>query len=227
MRYLPIELDVAGREALVVGAGAEALAKVDRLIDAGARVTVIAEGAPGPDLAARAAEGRITLLERAAADEDLAGKVVVFAAPPGTPEGEARAARWHAAARASGALFCAIDRPEASTFVNAAVARAPGLTMTFSTEGASPGAARRVREDLEALFADPRWARFVSALAELRASLPRGQRAARMAEAVRGFAVEARLRFPAWLDPPHEPVGSRRDDPQGNGGSDHRERRGR
>jgi precorrin-2 dehydrogenase/sirohydrochlorin ferrochelatase len=201
MRYLPIELDVAGREALVVGAGPEALSKVDRLIDAGARVTVIAEAAPGPELEARAADGRIVLLARGATDADLAGKAVVFAAPPSTAEGEARAGRWHAEARAAGRLFCAIDRPEASTFVNAAIARAPGLTMTFSTGGASPGAARRVREDLEALFADPRWARFVSALGALRASLPRGERAARMAEAVKGFAIEARLRFPAWFEP--------------------------
>jgi precorrin-2 dehydrogenase/sirohydrochlorin ferrochelatase len=202
MRYLPIELDVAGREALVVGAGAEALSKVDRLIDAGARVTVIAERDPGPELEARAADGRIALLAREATDADLAGKVIVFVAPPTTAGGEARSLRWHAAARAGGGLFCAIDRPEACTFVNAAIARAPGLTMTFSTGGASPGAARRVREDLGALFADPRWARFIEALAALRASLPRGQRAARMAEAVNGFAIEARLRFPAWFEPP-------------------------
>jgi precorrin-2 dehydrogenase / sirohydrochlorin ferrochelatase len=201
MRYLPIELDVAGREALVVGVSAEALSKVDRLIDAGARVTVIAERAPGPELLSRAAGGRIALIEREATDADLDGRVIVFAATPSTAEGEARAGRWHAAARAAGALLCTMDRPEVSTFVNAAIARAAGLTMTFSTGGASPGAARRVREDLEALFADPRWARFLSALGALRARLPRGQRAARMAEAVKGFAIEARLRFPAWFEP--------------------------
>src|SRR5580704_7309339 len=121
MRYLPIELDVAGREALVVGAGAEALSKVDRLIDAGARVTVIAERDPGPELEARAADGRIALLAREATDADLAGKVIVFVAPPTTAGGEARSLRWHAAARAGGGLFCAIDRPEACTFVNAAI----------------------------------------------------------------------------------------------------------
>ena len=199
MRYLPVGLDLSGREALVVGAGAEVPAKIERLLAAGARVTVIA---PEPDDAtlARAAAGEITLERREPTDTDLEGKAIVFAAPAATPEGEARARRWHAEAVRRGALLCTIDRPEACTFVSMATVRAPGLTMAFGTEGASPGAARRIREDLEALFADPRFGRFIDRLAALRATLPRGQRAARMAEAVKGFAIEARLRFPAWID---------------------------
>jgi precorrin-2 dehydrogenase / sirohydrochlorin ferrochelatase len=34
----------------------------------------------------------------------------------------------------------------------------------------------------------------------MREKLPRGERAAKMAEAVKGFAVEARLRFPDWFE---------------------------
>lgn len=205
MRYLPIAVDVRGREALVVGTGAEVLSKIDRLIEAGARVTVITEGEPGAEIEARAASGSIALLRRAATDADLEGKAIVFAAPFTTPEGEARARRWHAQAIAAGTLFSAIDRPEACTFVSHAVARAPGLTIAIGTEGVSPGAARRIREDLEALFADPRFAKLLEALAKLRAGLPRGERAARMAKAIEGFAIEARLRFPAWLDRGEDP----------------------
>jgi precorrin-2 dehydrogenase/sirohydrochlorin ferrochelatase len=97
-------------------------------------------------------------------------------------------------------LFCTLDRPEASTFTNVAVVRTPGVTMTFGSSGRSPGLVRRIREDLEALFSDARFGRFVDELAALRASLPRGERAARMADAVRGFAVEARLRYPEWFE---------------------------
>ena len=68
--------------------------------------------------------------------------------------------------------------------------------MTVGTGRRSPAVARRVREDLEALFADARLARLLDRLAALRASLPRGERAARLAAAVKGFAVEVRLRFP-------------------------------
>ncbi|MFT3767802.1 MAG: NAD(P)-dependent oxidoreductase [Minicystis sp.] len=204
MRYLPVGLDLRDREALVVGAGGEIPAKIDRLIAAGARVTVIV-AEPDAEIEARARAGAIVLHQREPTDHDLDGKAIVFTAPFTTPEEEARARRWHAEAMRTGRLVCAIDRPEASTFVSTAIVQAPGITMTFGTDGASPGAARRIREDLEALFADPRFARFVERLAALRASLPRGQRAARMAEAVKGFAVEARLRFPDWLERGEDP----------------------
>lgn len=205
MRYLPIELDVRGRDALVAGASPEVLSKIDRLLAAGARVTVIAPDPAGAEIEARAASGAIALLRREVDDADLEGKAVVFLAPTTTPADEARARRLHERALRAGLLLSTIDRPETSTFVSSAVVSASGLTMTFSTAGASPGTARRIREDLEALFSDPRFARFLEALGALRAKLPRGERAARMAEAVKGFGVEARLRFPAWFERQAEP----------------------
>jgi precorrin-2 dehydrogenase/sirohydrochlorin ferrochelatase len=205
MRYFPIELDVRGRHALVVGASAEVVTKIDRLIAADARVTLIAEGLLGPEIEAWEQKGALTVVRRAFTERDLEDKAVVFLAPPHTPEEEALARRLYQDALRDGRLVCAVDRPESSTFVNAAVARAPGLVMTFSTEGTSPGAARRIREDLEAIFADPRWERFLAALLRLRASLPRGERAARMAEVVKGFAVEGKLRFPDWLERGDDP----------------------
>ncbi len=198
MVTFPVEVVLQGRRALLVGAGPDVASRVDRLLEAGALVTVVTEGPPGPELEERAS--RVTLLTRAATDADLEGQAIVFAAPATTPEGEARARRWHAEAARAGRLFCAVDRPEACTFVNSAVARVGGLTMTFSTGGHSPGLARRLREDLEALFSDARFARFLTQLGALRASLPRGARVAPMADALRGFAVEARLRFPAWFE---------------------------
>jgi precorrin-2 dehydrogenase/sirohydrochlorin ferrochelatase len=200
MLTFPVELVLRDREALVIGTGPETLPKIERLIEAGARVTAITEGEAGAEIEALAARGAITLHTREAADADLEGKAIVFAAPFTTPEGEARAKRWHAEAIRKGTLFCAIDRPEACTFTSSAIVRASGITMTFSTGGTSPGAARRIREDLAALFATPRFAGFMAALAELRRKLPRGERAPRMAAAVRGFAIEATLRFPEWFD---------------------------
>jgi precorrin-2 dehydrogenase/sirohydrochlorin ferrochelatase len=191
-----LELVLQGRDALVVGPVPELGARVERLLEAGARVTVLeAHGEPDPAIA-----GRVAWTARPAEDGDLEGKAIVFVAAWATPEEEARARRWHADAMRRGALFCTLDRPEASTFTNVAVVRTPAVTMTFGSSGRSPGLVRRIREDLEALFSDPRFARFVDELARLRASLPRGERAARMAEAVRGFVLEARLRYPEWFE---------------------------
>lgn len=204
MRYLPVEVDVAGREALVVGANVEVLSKIDRLLDAGARVLVVAPGEVAPEIEERARTGlvgQLTIERRQVTEADALGKAVVFIATPL----DALAGPFHERARREGTLLCTLDRPELSTFVNPALVRASGMSITFATGGTSPGAVRRIREDLEALFGDPRFGRFLEALSDLRAKLPRGERAARMAEAVRGFVVDARLRFPAWFERGEEP----------------------
>ncbi|EYF01330.1 precorrin-2 dehydrogenase/sirohydrochlorin ferrochelatase family protein [Chondromyces apiculatus] len=228
MRLFPIALDLNGRSALVIGAHGEAPHTIQRLLAAGARVTVLAP--PGlaasdtttrdaetrdketPDVAPSRAEApdidpailaaadaaRLTLHRRPFQDSDLEGQAIVFLAPLD----DALSRRLHRDLSAAGRLVCTLDRPEVSTFSNMAVAEVPGLTMTFSTHGASPATARRIREDLTALFSDPRFARYLDALHRARAALPRGEaRMARMRAAVQGFAIEARLRFPSWFDP--------------------------
>jgi precorrin-2 dehydrogenase/sirohydrochlorin ferrochelatase len=205
MRYLPIELEVRGRDALVIGVSTEVVSKIDRLVEAGAHVTVIAEGDPGSEVEERAREGIITLHRRAFADADLAGKLIVFIAPFTTPEGEAEALRLHAWAVRENRLLCTVDRPEACTFINAAIVEVSGLKLTISTGGASPGLARRLREDLGAVLGDPRVGAFVERLRSLREALPRGERAARMAEAVKDFSLSATLRFPPWFDHGEDP----------------------
>lgn len=196
VRYFPVELDVAGRDVLVVGARGEVVSKIGRLIDAGARVLVTTTAEVDASVVQWVNEGRVRLERREAQLEDMDGKALVFVA---TDEAE-RAPPFYARALAEGRLLCTVDRPELSTFTNPAVVRASGLTMTFASGGTAPGAMRRIREDLEALFSDPRFGRFMDALGRLRASLPRGQRTEKMSEAVRGFGIEGTLRFPSWID---------------------------
>src|SRR5262245_46917473 len=80
MRYLPILVDLAGRPCLVVGGGAVAARKVEQLLGAGARVTVVATriGAPMRQLAA--VEPRVRLEERPYRAGDLDGVALAFAA---------------------------------------------------------------------------------------------------------------------------------------------------
>jgi precorrin-2 dehydrogenase / sirohydrochlorin ferrochelatase len=195
VRYLPIAVDVAGRSAVVIGATLETVSKIARLLDAGARVTVFATGAVHPDVLAREAEGTLRIERREPSADDLGAATIVFVAP----EEEARGQALMAWARGEQRLLCTIDRPEACTFVNPAVAQGPGIEVAVSTGGVSPATARRLREDLEAALADPLLARYLEALAALRASLPRAERAARMKAAAAGFALEARFTFPAWV----------------------------
>ncbi len=196
MRYFPLELDVVGREVLVIGASGEVVSKIARLLEASAQVVVMTTGPVDPLVDEWVAAGRVKLERRDARIEDVEGKTLVFVATIDVD----RAPPFYERAVREGRLLCTVDRPELSTFVNPAVVRASGLTMTFASGGTAPGAMRRIREDLEALFSDPRFGRFLHALGQLRAQLPRGARAEKMAEAVRGFGIDARLRFPSWLD---------------------------
>ncbi|WP_437590569.1 precorrin-2 dehydrogenase/sirohydrochlorin ferrochelatase family protein [Sorangium sp. So ce1000] len=202
MRLFPIALDLNGRRALVIGADGEAPHTVERLLAVGARVSVVAPGQVDGSIERASREGLLDLHRRAFVDGDLAGAAIVFL----VPGDDALSLRLHRELAGAGRLVCTLDRPEVSNFANPSVVSASGLTMSFSSHGVSPGTIRRIREDLGALFSDPRFARYIEALRRLRESLPRGpERAARMRRATLGFGLEARLRFPAWLERGDEP----------------------
>ncbi|WP_437715323.1 NAD(P)-dependent oxidoreductase [Sorangium sp. So ce448] len=202
MRLFPIALDLNGQRALVIGADGDAPYTVERLLSAGARVSVVAPGQVDGSIEQASREGRLDLHRRAFLEGDLAGAAIVFL----VPGDEALSRRLHRELAGAGRLVCTLDRPEASNFANPSVVSASGLTMSFSSHGVSPGTIRRIREDLSALFSDPRFARYIEALRRLRESLPRGpERAARMRRATLGFGLEARLRFPEWLERGDEP----------------------
>ena len=78
----PVELDLAGRVAVVVGGGAVALRRTRALVEAGARVTVIAPDTPDvpPEVTSDLAALPVTLRRRRYRDGDLAGAWLVHAA---------------------------------------------------------------------------------------------------------------------------------------------------
>lgn len=204
-RPFHVALDLEGRDALVVGGDDEGLRRTRALIRAGARVLVVAPGTVVPDLAELEASGAITIVRRAPSEADMDGKAIAVI----STADEAHAPAIVARARRTGQPICTVDRPEHATFSHPAVLEVgaphardpqvtPGVTIAISTGGTSPLLARRIREDLEAIFADPRFAALCAKLAEERARTPRGERAAVAAERLSGFAIEGRLRLPAW-----------------------------
>jgi precorrin-2 dehydrogenase/sirohydrochlorin ferrochelatase len=192
---LPLELDVRGRDALVVGASGEAVSKIERLVLSGARVRVVAPGEVDARVEGLASAGHVAMERRAFEERDLGDAWVVFVAP----DYDALGPSLHAWAVRERRLLSMLDRPKLSTFTNPAVARAHGLTIAMSSGGAAPGAMRRLREDLEAIFADPRLGRFLERLRALRAEVPPGERKARLRDAVLGFGLVGHLVFPDWL----------------------------
>jgi len=188
---IPVEVLVRDRLALVVGGGGEALSKLRRLTRAGARIEWFPDGATAEDRAAGVALGA-TILDAPPEEAVLATAAIVFF----TTEQEERGALAATSARARGTLVCTLDRPDHSTFVNPAVAEGAGVRLSISTGGASPGLARRLREELERLLAAPELAPFVATTSRLRAKLPRGERFKRMSAIFADLRLEGRWTLP-------------------------------
>jgi precorrin-2 dehydrogenase/sirohydrochlorin ferrochelatase len=146
-RYYPAFLDIEGAVAVVVGGGEVAAAKVQALLDSGARVTVISPRLAEP-LAALAQSGAIAWAAREFAARDLSGARVVIAATDAAEVNTTVAQEG----RAQGALVNVVDNPEQCDFIAPAVVRRGALTIAVGTSGTSPAMARRVREEIEALF---------------------------------------------------------------------------
>ena len=157
--YYPICLSLDGRQALVVGGGAVACRKVESLLAAGARVTVVSPEIY-PEL--RRLDG-VRLVERPFEEADVSGAAVVFAATDDAAVNH----RVAVAARARGALVNVVDTPAECDFIVPSTLVRGDLTISVSTGSAAPALSRRLRLELEALFPEA-YADYVALLADLR-----------------------------------------------------------
>ena len=149
MGFYPIVLELRDRPVLVVGGGSVAERKVDGLLQAGARPTLVSpmlsEG-----LQTHARAGRIRWIDRSYRRGDVAGHALVVVA---TDDGAVNA-EVAAESRAHGVWVNAADDPPHCDFTLPSVLRRGKLTIAVSTGGTSPALARAIREELECYFTD-------------------------------------------------------------------------
>jgi uroporphyrin-III C-methyltransferase/precorrin-2 dehydrogenase/sirohydrochlorin ferrochelatase len=165
--YLPVALNLEGRQCLVVGGGEVAERKVEALLDASANVVVVASSLSAR-IEALGLFHAIEIRPRAYVTEDLDGVFLVVAA---TDDREANA-RVAAEARERGALVNAVDDPSSCDFITPAVVRRGDIQVAITTGGVSPALARHLRELLDRLLA-PEYEELAALLAEARAELRR------------------------------------------------------
>jgi len=137
----PVFLKLRGLPVVVVGGGRVAASKLEGLLAAGARVTVIAPQV-GEDI-----RGRAAVVERAFQPSDLDGARWVIAAA--TPEVNREVA---AAAATRGLFVNAVDDPEHATAYLGGVVRRGEVELAISTGGVAPALAGLLREALDALL---------------------------------------------------------------------------
>jgi siroheme synthase-like protein len=165
--YYPVFLDLTDRPVLVVGGGPVAEGKVEGLLAAGANVTVVSPTVT-PRLAGWVAAGRIEYLPRPYQDGDVAGRRLALVATDDPAVSGAVAAEG----RELGVWVNAADEPARCEFILPAVIRRGRLVVAVSTGGASPAAARAIREELEAYLTEDH-ATLVEMAAEAREDLRR------------------------------------------------------
>lgn len=146
-RLYPIFLKLTAVPVLVVGGGAVATRKVRRLVESGAKVTVISPEST-EELQGLAELGRITFYSRTADKADLAGFSLIYLSTD-NPQVNAKLAQ---AAIANGVWVNVADGPELSTFYLPAVVERERLQIAISTAGSSPALARSIRLELEEQF---------------------------------------------------------------------------
>jgi len=178
----PMFVKLAGRRCLVVGGGPIAEAKVESLLAAGARVTVVSP-ALTEKLHRLQRQGAFDWYARRFEACDLQKAFLVIAA---TSDDATNDAVYREADR-TGILCNAVDQPPRCHFYFPAVVQRGDLQIAISTAGRSPSLAQRLRKEFEAQFG-PEYSEWVKWLGEAREALME-----------RKLAFHARKRLLAYL----------------------------
>lgn len=165
MTLFPAFLKLQNWPVLVVGGGTIAASKIRSLLEAGARVTVVAPQLH-PQLAERARHQEITWLAKRFEPSDLDRKFLVIAA---TAIPELNASVFHEADQRN--ILCnAVDDVHHCHFYYGSVVQRGDLQIAISTNAKSPALAQRLRKELEQQFG-PEYAEWLNHLGEAREHL--------------------------------------------------------
>lgn len=149
MAKYPLNLDLTGRKALVIGAGVVAKRKVSSLVEAGALVTVVAkrvdqaftDHCKGLDF---------KLVEGVYSVEHLTDAVIAIAATNDSDLNK----KIYADCREHKVICNVVDVPELCDFYVPAVVRRGSLQIAIGTDGASPAYSAHVRKKLQEMFTE-------------------------------------------------------------------------
>jgi precorrin-2 dehydrogenase/sirohydrochlorin ferrochelatase len=155
-------MKLTGRQCLVVGAGKIGEAKIEGLLETGARIRVIALDATAP-VREWARAGKIDLEVRAFAKDDLQGAFLVVVATSSRSLNE----RIYDEAQRLSVLCNVVDVPDLCDFFYPSIVRRGDLQIAVSTAGQSPSLAQKIRQQLEKQFG-PAYAAWVAELGETR-----------------------------------------------------------
>ncbi len=195
-----VSLNVEGRSCLVLGGEEEAVEKIERLLDAGAKVTVV-NPTLHTSLRKLTASGKIIHRGRLFRATDVQSGVTLVMNT--LLDDVALAKSLYELSKTERFLVWSIDQAEYSTLLMSALLKRGPLRIAISTSGTAPALARVLRENLETVF-DEEFDQFLDWLGALRDELKKTEssdrrRRERLLDAVDGFALVATLQYPnSW-----------------------------
>jgi uroporphyrin-III C-methyltransferase/precorrin-2 dehydrogenase/sirohydrochlorin ferrochelatase len=147
MDYFPAFLRLQGKHCLLVGGGEVATRKARLLMNAGARLTVVAPDICGA-LIAVCGNGDVSYHRRKFRDDDVRDHWLIVAA---TDDEDLQIAIAKAAERAG--IFCnCVDNLESGSYITPAIVDRGALVVAVTSSGNAPVLARSIRQRIEAML---------------------------------------------------------------------------
>ncbi len=143
-KFYPIHLNVTGKKCVIIGGGKVAYRKACSLKESGADVVVVS-----PEVCSEMVnEEGLALIKKEYEECFLDGALLVIAAT----DNEAINKKVTLDAEKRNIIVNVVDYPERCSFIVPSTINRGDLCISISTGGASPAVAKRIREELEAVF---------------------------------------------------------------------------
>ena len=143
-KFYPIHLSVTGKKCVIIGGGKVAYRKACSLKESGANVVVVS-----PEVCPEMVnEEGLVLIKKEYEECFLDGALLVIAAT----DNEAINKNVTEDAEKRSIIVNVVDYPERCSFIVPSTISRGDLCISISTGGASPAVAKRIREELEAVF---------------------------------------------------------------------------
>ena len=139
MAYFPFYIDIEKKDILVVGGGAVALRKVEKLLPFNPVITVVS-----PEICNEIVKLGVKTVKRVFADSDLDGMFCVISATNNSQVNE----HIYRLCCAKNIPVNTVDDKERCTFIFPALVKENGITAGITTSGKSPVYAKYVKEQL-------------------------------------------------------------------------------
>lgn len=165
MKYYPVFWDIRGKSCVVVGGGEVAARKAKRLLDCGAKVSVISPQLT-PELAELKKQKIICHIAAEYSGDLIFGAALVV----GATDDEKTNAIISLDARNKGIPVNIVDDPQKCDFILPSIVEKGDLTIAIGTGGKSPALARHLREELESKYG-AEYKIFLNILGNLRAKM--------------------------------------------------------